>query len=408
MSSVKILPLIILNIALLGGCISIPSQNNKTTFQDDVDFLRKHQDVVVLSDKSSLGQLVVAPALQGRILTSTADGTEGDSYGWINYKLIASAKIKKHSNPYGGEDQLKIGPEGGQFSVFFAKGAPFDFEHWFTPPAFDSEPFRVISKTKRNIVLAKDMQLKNYSGSEFSLRVDREIRILEPAEISRILGIKPAPSLKSVAFESRNTITNTGSTPWKKSTGLLSIWISGMLIPTQDTTVVIPFVKGDEKSLGKTLNNNHFGKIPKNRLIVGDDVLFFRGDGNYRSRIGLSPMRSKSILGSYDPHKQVLTIVQYNKPSSAHDYVNSTWALQEQPYKGDTVASYNNGPSAENKDLPDPFYDLETSSPAAKLGVGGTMTHIHRTIHLTGPEEDLEPIARKLLGTSITDIRLTM
>jgi len=33
------------------------------------------------------------------------------------------------------------------------------------------------------------------------------------------------------------------------------------------------------------------------------------------------------------------------------------------------------------------------------------MTHIHRTIHLTGPEDALNPIALKLLGASIDDIK---
>jgi len=116
-------------------------------------------------------------------------------------------------------------------------------------------------------------------------------------------------------------------------------------------------------------------------------------------------MRAKPVLGSYDAVGKVLTIVQYNKPTGRRDYVNSMWALQEEPYKGDVVNSYNDGPPALDVKPLGPFYELETSSPAATLGVGGTITHIHRTLHLTGPEDALDPIARKLLGVNLADIK---
>jgi hypothetical protein len=400
--------LAVFGLIVFSGCVSVPKGGLQKNFHEDVVFLRKHLDIVVLSDKSAKGQVAVAPALQGRVMTSTAGGATGSSYGWINRKFIAAGKTVKHFNPYGGEDRFWIGPEGGQFSVFFAKGVPFDPEHWFTPAAFDTEPFKMVSHDGRKMVLCKDMHLKNYSGSEFELRVDREVRVLEFAEIAKVLGIEPMPSINAVAFETRNTIKNSGTTPWKKETGLLSVWILGMFNPSPETTVVVPFIKGDEKVLGPVVNESYFGKVPEDRLVVGDGVMYFSGDGKYRSKIGVSPRRAKSVLGSYDAKKHVLTIVQYNKPGAVRDYVNSMWALQEHPYQGDVVNSHNDGVPSAEAEQPGSFYELETSSPAAKLGVGGTMTHIHRTIHLAGPEEALDPIARKLLGVSIADIRLAM
>ena len=40
--------------------------------------------------------------------------------------IIASGKTQPHINVYGGEDRFWLGPEGGQFSIFFAKDAKFD------------------------------------------------------------------------------------------------------------------------------------------------------------------------------------------------------------------------------------------------------------------------------------------
>ena len=99
-----------------------------TTFADDLAFLEKHTDVIVLSDKSGDSRLAVVPKMQGRIMTSSANGPLGLSFGWINRDLIASGKIAEHINVFGGEDRFWLGPEGGQFSIFFKKGVAFDLE----------------------------------------------------------------------------------------------------------------------------------------------------------------------------------------------------------------------------------------------------------------------------------------
>jgi len=396
---------VVLGMAVLSGCATMQRGGRRITFRDDVEFMKKHLDVVVLSDRTAKAQIAVVPEFQGRVMTSTANGETGDSYGWINRELIASGQTLEHINPYGGEDRFWLGPEGGQFSIFFEKGVPFDLENWFTPAPIDTEPFGVVSQDGRKMVLCKDMKLKNYSGTEFNLRVDREIRVLEKTEVATVLGIEPAPSVRSVGFETRNSIMNSGTVPWTKETGLLSVWILGMFNPSPATTVVVPFIEGEERLLGPIVNDAYFGKVPEERLKVGKGVLFFSGDGQCRSKIGLTPQRAKPVAGSYDAKSKVLTIVQYNKPNGTRDYVNSMWELQEEPYRGDVVNSYNDGPPEPEAKPLGPFYELETSSPAAKLGVGGTMTHIHRTIHLTGPEDALNPIALKLLGAAIDDIK---
>ena len=83
--------------------------------------------------------------MQGRVLTSSVAGANGFGYGWVNRELIASGKIAQHINAVGGEDRIWLGPEGGQFSIFFAPGVPFDLEHWFTPAPLDTDPYEIVS-----------------------------------------------------------------------------------------------------------------------------------------------------------------------------------------------------------------------------------------------------------------------
>lgn len=363
-------------------------------FQDDVDFLKKHTDVIVLTDGDA--QVAVAPAYQGRIMTSTADGAGGLSFGWINRELVASGKFQQHINVFGGEDRFWIGPEGGQFSIFFAKGVPFDLEHWFTPAPIDTEAFETVSKSANKAVFRRAMKLTNYSGTKFDLEVTREVRLVDAA---KLLGMRLKPSVKAVAVESVNTIKNVGNAAWKKETGLLSIWMLGMLNASPATTVVVPFVKGPEAKLGPIVNDTYFGKVPAERLVVKDGVLFFAADAKRRSKIGLSPKRAKPVLGSYDAVNKVLTVAQFTMPKGATDYVNSMWKLQDDPFSGDVVNSYNdNGKMGA-------FYELESSSPALALAPGKSGTHVHRTIHLQGDEKELDTIARKVLGVSLAEIR---
>ena len=379
------------------------------TFGQDVKFLKNHTDAIVLSDQSGNSRVALVPAYQGRVMTSTATGPDGLSFGWTNYDLIESGEIQPHINAFGGEERFWMGPEGGQFAIFFPKGTDeFNLENWQTPAVIDTEPYDLISQTSDTASFRKRTQLTNVSGGEFDIQIDRTVRILPAAEMRKHLGAPVPDSVNSVAYQSDNSITNKGTKPWRKKTGLLSIWMLGMFKHSPSTTVVIPFNPGPESRLGPKVNDTYFGKVPAERLVVEENVLFFSGDGQYRSKIGLSPKRSKPIAGSYDAQNQVLTIVQYTKPAGATDYVNSMWEFQDAPYGGDVINSYNDGPPEPGASPLGPFYELETSSPAAELKPGQTLSHMNRTFHLQGAEADLDPIARATLGVSIDRIKTAL
>jgi hypothetical protein len=148
--------------------------------------------------------------------------------------------------------------------------------------------------------------------------------------------------------------------------------------------------------------------VPADRLVRRDGVLFFSGDGEYRSKIGLSPQRAKSVVGSYDAENRILTIVNYSKPEGVSRYVNSMWEIQDRPYGGDVVNSYNDGPLGPGEPGLGPFYELETSSPAAALAPGESITHIHSTYHFHGSEADLDAIAERVLGVSLEEVKTAL
>ena len=373
------------------------------TFADDVAFLKQHTPVVVLSDGQGV-RVAVCPELQGRVMTSSARGEAGAGYGWINRAVVGAPVRDPHFNAYGGEDRFWLGPEGGQFALFFRPGEPFDLAHWHTPPAVDTEPFPVTARKPDSVSFLKTMSLTNRAGTKLEIEVRRTVRLVPRAQALKDLGMTGAEAVEAVAFESENQITNVGPEPWRKEGGLPSIWILGMFNPSPRTTVVVPFQPGPALKRGPVVNDAYFGKVPSDRLVVRDHVLLFRGDGQYRSKIGLSPARAQSVLGSYDARDSVLTLVQFDRPADARDYVNSMWEVQREPYGGDVVNSYNDGPPSPGARPLGPFYELETSSPAAALAKGASLAHRHRTVHLVADRASLDAIARKVLGVGLDGI----
>ena len=132
--------------------------------------------------------------------------------------------------------------------------------------------------------------------------------------------------------------------------------------------------------------------------------MFFKGDGTKRSKIGVNPKRTKGIAGSYDAEGRVLTLVTYNIQEASHGYVNSAWEYQDEPYAGDVLNAYNDGSPEPGVSPMGPFYELETSSPAAALKPNETMVHIQTTIHLQGEENELNDIAKETLGVGLDEI----
>jgi len=372
-------------------------------FRDDLDFLKKFTRIVILKDVSGKSMVAVSPALQGRVMTSTSEGDNGLSYGWINREVFLSGDTSEHMNAFGGEDRLWLGPEGGQYSIYFAKGKEFNLDNWHVPKLIDLEPFDVASASAAEAVFTKEAELTNYSGTTFRIRIQRKVKVIEENEAFRQLGIDSANGASLVAYESVNELKNIGRSAWKKETGLLSIWILGMFNPSPGTTVIVPY-HGEASALREIVNDNYFGRVPDDRLKLIGKTVFFKADGKYRSKIGLSPENAPLWLGSFDADHRVLTVVKYNKPKNAKDYVNSLWELQKEPYKGDAINAYNDGPPVSGGEPLGPFYELESSSPAAALRPDSAITHIHSTYHFKGTSEQLDPIMIRLFGVSSKDV----
>lgn len=374
----------------------------KGSYGYDAAFLKEHLDNTIELWNEDGARVLLTADYQGRVMTSTANGDSGNSAGWINYDLIATGKFRDQFNPVGGEERLWIGPEGGQYSFYFKKGDSFNIKNWQVPPIIDTVAYQVTHSDSTSVEFSQKAVVTNYSGTEFNIFINRNVRLLDKAALhTRLQTIVPA-GLTWVAYETENTIKNMGENAWKKESGLLSIWLLGMFTPSEETVAIVPF--HNRKDVKNFITDNYFGQIPADRLITKDSVLLLKCDGKHRSKLGLSPAIAKPFAGSFDFKKNMLTIIFFDIDPNG-DYVNSKWELQKQPYKGDVVNAYNDGPLGDGSQL-GPFYELESSSAARALQPGETQTYRQTTCHFEGDYATLKALAANLLGADLDKAKM--
>ncbi len=371
------------------------------------DFLVAHTKVVELTGENG-ERVAICPEYQGRVMTSTTGDVAGRSLGWVNRSFIEKGAKDPHFNNFGGEDRFWLGPEGGQYSLWFAPGADQSLANWLTPPALNDGAFKIASgQDDPYYRLTRPMQFQNAAKTQFNLEVVREIHLQKAHHLGQLFGEEAqsalaAGKLKMVGFQTINTVTNRGPAMTREK-GLISIWSLGQFPPGARTYIILPFKAGQESELGPIVNSDYFGPVPADRLRVGPQAVFFLGDGNYRSKIGVSRSRAKQVAGAINLEQGVLTLVHFSMPSdpTGFSYVNNTWGRQAEPYRGDVFNSYNDGPPEPGKPALGGFFELESLSPALLLPTGKSLSHTHTTFHIEGDPTALARLAKAALGVDV-------
>jgi len=107
----------------------------------------------------------------------------------------------------------------------------------------------------------------------------------------------------------------------------------------------------------------------------------------------------------------VLTLVKFSMPSNPADhlYLCNHWGgPHAQPYVGDVMNSYNDGPAEEGKKGMGSFYELESLSPAVELKTGESISHKNVTVHVQADLGVLNKLAKDILGVDLKKVRNKM
>jgi hypothetical protein len=239
------------------------SQPQKGSYAYDAAFLKKYLKNIIELKNNDGARVLITGDYQARVMTSAANDDAGNSFGWINYPLIASQKFNPQFNAYGGEERFWIGPEGGQYAFYFKKGDSFNIKQWQVPPIIDTVSYNIIKQDSNAVAFTQKAVINNYSGTIFNIEITRAIQLLNQSLLQNRLNTTLPLGVKWVAYETINQVKNTGNNEWKKETGLLSIWLLGMFTPSDETVAIVPFKNiADAKNY---ITDNYFGKIPDER-----------------------------------------------------------------------------------------------------------------------------------------------
>lgn len=400
---------------LIGGVFTLSCSGNrktsgtmemndeKGTFGYDLNYLSEKDSLILLKSDDEKAQVILSAKYQAKVFTSTANGLEGNSHGFVNYKFFDAGIVDEHMNGFGGENRFWLGPEGGQYSIFFEPGKEQVYDNWHTPKPIDIEAWELDAASATEASFSKEMEVKNYRGTELKIGAERKVKLLSREESSKELGLSLPIEMEMVAYSTENRITNRNDFTWNEETGTVCIWMLDMFIPSDSAVTVIPYHTGNEQELGRVVTSDYFGEIPADRLIDENGVLFFKTDGKARGKLGMNAKRTKSIAGNYDPIAKRLTIVTFDTDPDA-TYLNQEWNPEKDPLTGDALNAYNDGP-LEDGSIMGPFLELESCSPAAFLKPGESLSHKHNVYHFVGDEASLSPISEKLLGVSLEKVK---
>jgi hypothetical protein len=403
---------IVLAAVATGAAWGADKKGSSMSYAEARELLAKHTKIVELTNEAG-ARVAIAPEWQGRVMTSTCGGLDGPSFGFINRDFIEAGQSDPHFNNYGAEDRLWFCPEGGQFSLWFKPGAEQNLKNWFTPPAFNEGAWKT-SVDSRGVYMSAHMKFQNASSTWFDIEVLRIVSLFSSDHFQRGFGSAAArlvdqPGVKMVGYATTNRMTNLGPA-WSKKSGLISMWMLGMMNSSPKAVILAPYKPGSQAELGPVVKSDYFGPVPVDRLKVTPEAVLFRADGNYRSKIGISQRRVRNVLGSIDFEAGVLTLVQFTMPDDPTkcDYINNMWELpQAKPYTGDVANAYNDGPNDLGKQM-GAFYEIESISPAVELPTGAKLTHVHRTVHIQAKPEVLHELAKEVLGVDLDAVHNAM
>lgn len=356
-------------------------------------------------------EVLCAPSLVGRVMSSTFDARRGNALGWIGVDAIKKGPVDPIFNNFGGEERLWFGPEGSQFGLHFARW-PQNLTNYRVQPAVSSQAYQVtqISQDRDFLVMEARIELTNLAGTDFKLNVRRTIRMVESCPYSLGGGRR----VESFGFQSETLVTNVSEFPIRKETGLICCWTLGQHPNIDGCFVVLPFKPGSVQRLGKPIRLDYCkdlcpgGIFPRARWSLGKNRALFQSDGKCRTKLAVSPARAVCRLGSVNFDGDELIINDFDCYPEL-PYVAPYWRhlSAEEILDGEALSCYIDGPD-ESGQRDGNFYELETLSPALPLQPRESFLHRNRVLHIRGSQASIESIATRFLHVGRADVAAFM
>lgn len=400
------------------------------SYRNGKAFLESKTNLIELYNEFG-ARVAVCPEWNGRVMTSTCDGIDGESFGLIRVNEIETTNFRSEFLAFGGEEQFSLSPASGRFAFMYsdeewAKALPLfppsEEETSMLPQGYreaafevDTAPFEPLLRMRRSL------KMRNLAGTRFDLDLVRTVRLLAMDEIQNAFGGVVSVALDQgdvsfVAYETSSTAINRGS-PLSRKNGLFSIRTRAMFNAGPHVVAFVPF-RSDDASLGGELEFDYFGTSPHGVFRrLGSNVLL-RADGRHRSAVSVPAIKAQPFFGAIDYRAGLLTIIRYNLPERPETYeYMSDFNLAKKsdpparPYEGGILHAYNSGPDAalaREDSFSDPYFSFDVFTPVSELQKSESTSHRRVTLHVSADRTTLEFLVKTVFASDYDLVMTTM
>ena len=331
------------------------------SYHDALNYLAQKTSVIELYDQLG-GRVAVCPDWNGKVLTSTNGGLDGDSFGCINVQAIDTECFED----FGGEDQWTLSPLIYSFAIENIK--------------------------ENRVGLHRTLQMADANGVSVELHLTRSISLLSRKKIGAMFGDSVTDSLEQnevsvVGFYTENTVRS-------QEKACVASRQRGMFNASPHTAVIVPTSPVSFAPEPFSVDVDYLGGAPHGRIRYLSKILLIRTDGRKRCQVTMPFAAAPPILGTIERRSGTLTLWTFDLPN---DY-----------NANDVIRVYNPvGPQDSESDLAT-YYEMNCFSAARELQPEDSLTYCRCTLHLNADNAVLDDLIQQIFGISLTDISRKM
>ena len=332
------------------------------SYHDALNYLAQQTSVMELYDQLG-GRVAICPEWNGKIMTSTCDGLDGDSFGCINVHAIDTESF----DDFGGEDQWSISPLIHSFAVENIQA--------------------------NQAVLKRPLQVADANGVPVELALSRTISLLSRKKIGLLFGDAVADSLEqedvsAVGFRTENTVQSQEQT-------CVASRLRGMFNASPNTVIILAVPPEDFETGQTSVLIDYLGSSPHCRIRYLSQTMLIRADGRKPCQITVPFPDSPPMIGAFELRFGTLTLWTFDLPNDSEDH--------------DVLRIYNYGHPHIGEELDwAAYYETNCFSAPQELQPDNSLTYHQCTLHLNAENHVLGDLVQQIFGVSLEDVSRKM
>ncbi|MDP2983046.1 MAG: hypothetical protein Q8O92_06940 [Candidatus Latescibacter sp.] len=347
---------------------------------------KENKQLITLAGMDPSGpQLVIDPALAGRVMGVSFDGDNGDNLFWVDKSILDGSYFSaKPPSWNAGGLRTWLSPE----DLFFLPEDK-DAKKWFVPAELDPAPYTVYAQGKGEVTLQLTTSIKSNMGKTYNLLLTRRIQLV-PFYTDSVGTVLPK-DLKYVGINLFHSMQNLSDGIIGKDMPYICLW--SLLQMNPSGTMLIPLAK---KADPKRAYRDYFNPLGPDRIAIENNIISVKIDGKYRSKIGVNAKAAGPGIAYLkdEGSGQGILFVQLFTVDPKGIYVDKPWGKKSD--YGDAIEMYNDDGNMGG------FTEMECHSPAKKMARGESEFHELHLHIFKGPIPELHKIGSLLLSTDIS------